>query len=428
MDKFKKALFPIFFVIFMDNFGFGVIFNMIPTVFLDTHFHLLPRSTSDATRNFFLAITFGVFPLTQLFGAPLIGDFADHFGRKKALYLTILAVTLGYIVSGMALSINSLTLLILSRLVTGFFAGNLSVCLAAIADLSPDEHSRARNFSHVTTLFGLSWIFAMVISGYVSDPALLGKHGPMVVFLVTALFSFLSFLAVKFFYDESCTSQSQVKFDLLKGIKNIGEALVLKKVRTLFVAYFFWVIGWGMMIQWYPAYAIEAFRATPFSTTTWMTIFGITWTLGSSILNNLLLKRLHSVSIAVIGSILITVCLAANIFIPWFILFNLVLTAGAIFAAFTMCNTMNLTSMAAPPDVQGKVMGLSQSIMSFGWIVTSVIATILVRSDIHLILWSTAICLVLCSLILAAIFAAHKAKHLSEEPLTKSHFVDHQKD
>ncbi len=412
----------------MDNFGFGVIFNMLPTVFLDTHFHLLPLGASTTSRNIFLAITFGVFPLTQLMGAPLIGDFADHFGRKKALYVTILAVTIGYIISGLAISINSLSLLIISRLLTGFFAGNLSICLAAIADMSPNEKGRARNFSHVTTIFGFSWILAMVISGYISDPAYLGNHGPTTVFLVTALFSFLSYLAVKFFFSETFECKGGGKFDLLKGIKNVGEALALKKVRSLFVAYFFWVIGWGMVMQWFPAYSMEVYRVTPLTTTTWMTIFGVSWTLGSSLLNNLLLKKFHSITIAVIGSSLSALCLLLNIFLPWFEVFCIVIAVGSIFSAFTMCNTMNLTSMAAPPDVQGKVMGLSQSIMSFGWLISSGLAILLVRGDIHLILWSTTINLAGAFIVLALIYLAHRLRHDNEEPLKKSTFVDHQQD
>ena len=423
----KKTLLPIFFVIFMDNFGFGVIFNMLPIVFIDPHFHLISLHASAMLRNILLAITFGVFPLTQLIGAPLIGDFADHFGRKKALNVTILTVTLGYVLSAMAVSINSLVLLIVSRLFTGFFAGNLSICLAAIADFSLDEKSRGRNFSHVTTLFGFSWIIAMVVSGYVSNPKYLGTHGPTVVFLLTALCSFLSYFAVRFWFNESFATQQVVKFDLMKGFKNLREAFFKKRIRSVFLTYFFWVVGWAMAMQWYAAYSMEVYLVSAISTTTWMTVMGITWTLGSSVLNNLLLNRWHSVSIAVFGSIVTTICLYLEVFISWFELFSFVLALAAIFSAFTMCNTLNLTSLAASSDIQGKVMGLSQSIMSFGWIFSSILGLILVQLNMYYLYWAAAIFLSIATLLLFWMYFSHKVHHVSEEPVKESDFIDHQK-
>lgn len=427
MGNARKALIPVFFVIFMDNFGFSILFNLLPTVFLNPHYSLLSPHTSTAMRNVWLAITFGVFPLTQFIGSPMIGDFADHFGRKKALFITILTVTAGYVLSAMAISINSLTLLIVSRLVTGFFAGNLSICLAAIADISPDEKSRARNFSHVTTLFGFSWILAMVLSGYVSDPRYLGYHGPVIVFLITAVLSFSSFLATWWFFNETYTTDRVIKFDLLHGFKNIIEALCLKRVRTLFITYFFWVIGWGATVQWFPAFSLEVFNTKMVSVTTWMIILGITWTFSSSILNNLMLKRFHSIVIATAGAFLSSILLFSNLFVTVYDAFGAILSIAAMTSAFTMCNTMNLMSMAAPKDVQGKVMGLSQSMMSLGWIVSSGTAAILNRYSIKSIYWFTTGCLVITFIFLISIYLYHKGKGIEEEPLKDGNFIDHQK-
>lgn len=428
MGTAKKALFPVFFVIFMDNFGFSILFNLLPTVFLNSHYSLVAASTSTAMRNVLLAITFGVFPLTQFFGSPMIGDFADHFGRKKALYITILTVTAGYVLSAMAISINSLTLLIGSRLLTGFFAGNLSICLAAIADLSPDEKSRARNFSHVTTLFGFSWILAMILSGYISNPKYLGYHGPVIVFLITAGVSFLSFIAVWWWFDETYKVDHEVKFDLLHGVKNVVEALCLKHVRTMFVTYFFWVIGWGATVQWFPAYSLEVFSASMVGVTTWMIILGITWTFSSSILNNLMLKKMHSLSIALMGAVGSMILVGASIFVTNYEVFGILLSLGAATSAFTMCNTMNLISLAAPKNIQGKVMGLSQSMMSLGWIISAGVAALLNKYSIALIYWFTTACLVVTLIFLLFVFLMRKAKGYSEAPGEETIFVDHQKD
>jgi len=92
MSSERKELFPIFFVVFMDNFGFSMLFTLLAPLLLLPEYGMDVAHLSLWVRNVLLAITFGVFPLTQFFGSPIIGDFADHFGRKKALYITVLKI------------------------------------------------------------------------------------------------------------------------------------------------------------------------------------------------------------------------------------------------------------------------------------------------------------------------------------------------
>ncbi|MCK4934792.1 MAG: MFS transporter, partial [Simkaniaceae bacterium] len=187
MTKIKTSLLPVYFVFFLDNFGFGLVFAIFGPLILNPEFGMLSPGMTAGERNIFLGILFAAFPLTQLFGAPIVGDIADRFGRKKAFYITILGTTLGYILSGAAITFHSYSFLFFSRLVTGFFAGNLSICLASIADLSPDEESRAKNYGMISTLGGVSWILSMLIGGFLSDPKALTFANPSIPFFLTAI-------------------------------------------------------------------------------------------------------------------------------------------------------------------------------------------------------------------------------------------------
>ena len=404
MRSVKGAFFAIYFIIFMDNFGFSVLFNILAPLVLLPQYGMDTVSFSHATQNVILAIVFGIFPLTQFIGSPLIGDFADHFGRKKAFYITILGCTLGYFLSALSCYLHSMTLLIISRFLSGFFAGNLSISLASIADLSLDEKKRAKNYAHVTTLFGVSWILAMVLGGYISNPDVTGSFGPTLDFLVTGCLSFLSLIAVMLFFEETRVTKEKFVFNLWEGIQNVLEIFHLKSLRILYLIYFGWVIGWGMSIQWLPAYSIEVYHSSVAVITTWMVILGITWTLGSSTLNHFMLKKWNSLAIATIGIICSALLLFSTLFIPWQALFGLVLSIAAIFSAFTLSNTMNLISTSASADIQGKVMGLSQSTMSLGWLVSSICAAIINSININMMYGFTSTIFLITMVLLIYLF------------------------
>ena len=135
-----------------------------------------------------------------------------------------------------------------------------------------------------------------------------------------------------------------------------------------------------------------------------MIILGITWILGSSIVNFWLLRRYDSLSIANIGIICTTFLVFLAQFMSLHGLFSMFYSLAAIFSAFTMSNTMNLISISAPADVQGKTMGLSQSTMSLGWIVSSIVAAVLNRSDIGFMYVFCAIMLFIAFLLLGWLF------------------------
>ncbi|WP_445083653.1 MFS transporter [Candidatus Neptunichlamydia sp. REUL1] len=75
---------------------------------------------SSVSKNLMLRVALDLFPLGQFIGALFLGDIADRFGRKRAFYITITGVIVGFILSGFSILIHSYILLILTRLITDF--------------------------------------------------------------------------------------------------------------------------------------------------------------------------------------------------------------------------------------------------------------------------------------------------------------------
>lgn len=373
IGKLRDTLFPVYFVLFLDNFGFAIIFAIFGPLFNNPEYGMVTDAMSSGLRNVMLSFAYIVFPLGQFFGSPFLGDIADQFGRKKAFYITITGTTLGYLFTGLFISFDSYFLLVLSRLLTGFFAGNLSICLASIADLSPDEKSRSKNFAMIVIVTGISWMLAMLIGGYLSDPRLSSHFGPSLPFYLTSAFSAFSLIGIAAWFSESYVTHKKFELNLLKGFKNIIGTFYIKELRVLYLMYLLWIMGWGLAFQWFSPFSLEHFKSSLLEVTWGQFIFGFTWMIGGYFLNNYLTQYFHARPIVIVGTGITTLGLVGMSFAPSYLIFAAIMTLTCLPAAFTWPNTLNLISMNAPENIQGKIMGISQSSMSVGFIIATII-------------------------------------------------------
>lgn len=372
----KKTLLAFYFVVLVDNLSFSLTFTLFPSLFIDSSYLLVSSSLSLHVRNFLLGIGFIAFPLAQFFGAPVLGDIADLRGRRFALLISVVGASVSVVLSAISISLHSVALLILSRLLAGFFAGNLSISLAGISDLSLSEEERGKNFGYVAALMGASWVFSMILGGFFSSQKIFSYFGPIIAFWVIVAFTLVNLVIVYLYVNETHEMKVSHKIDILGGIKNIVNALKLKGVKGYFLIYFLWVCGWGGAIQWFGSYAILTFKTKPFAISIAFLINGIFWTLGGSIINARAVKVFSSFTLTWIGYLVIAPLIFSMGIYSNFYTFCIPIIAGAIFGALSMTHTLNLISLKASEDIQGKIMGLSQSIQALGWIFTAALAII----------------------------------------------------
>ena len=164
----RISFFSILFTFFVDNLGWSIVFPIFAPLFLNDQ-NVFSLNFSFQIKTAILGIFLAAFPLAQFFGSPILGDFADRAGRKKALIISISLIVLGYVLSAWSILLKNLSLLFISRLITGLFSGNLSVCLATISDLSTSEKSKTGNFSFLSVLAGFSFIIGAFLGGRLSD-------------------------------------------------------------------------------------------------------------------------------------------------------------------------------------------------------------------------------------------------------------------
>ncbi|MCZ0753846.1 MFS transporter [Aeromonas enteropelogenes] len=145
--------------------GFSLPSPVLAPLLLDPAQGMLTPDTSDWSRKVWLGVIMGLYPLFQLVGSPWLGKQSDRHGRKPVLTLCLIGVLAGYALMALGIAWRSLPLLLLSRIVEGFFNGNIAIVQAMAADLSTTK-TKARSFAWINIGMNLGWVLGPMIGGY----------------------------------------------------------------------------------------------------------------------------------------------------------------------------------------------------------------------------------------------------------------------
>ena len=120
-------------------------------------------------RNILYGITLGIYSIAAFFGSPILGDLSDRLGRKKILLICLFGVFIGYVLFALGVIMQSITLLIVGRIIGGLTAGSLSTAQAAIIDISTEEN-KATNIGYILFAISLGFMLGPLIAGTLSNP------------------------------------------------------------------------------------------------------------------------------------------------------------------------------------------------------------------------------------------------------------------
>ncbi|HHQ4474711.1 MFS transporter [Aeromonas sp. S41-2] len=145
--------------------GFSLPSPVLAPLLLDPAQGMLTPAASDWSRKVWLGVIMGLYPLFQLVGAPWLGKLSDRHGRKPVLTLCLVGVLVGYALMALGIAWRSLPLLLLSRVVEGFFNGDIAIVQAMAADMSTAK-TKACSFAWINIGMNLGWVVGPMIGGY----------------------------------------------------------------------------------------------------------------------------------------------------------------------------------------------------------------------------------------------------------------------
>lgn len=341
-----------------------IIFPILAPLFLDPDQALIRQSVPNNIRSILLGFFLASFPFAQFIFSPMCGEFSDKKGRKPVFLVTLALEALGYFLCGLAIKWHHLSLFFFGRFVTGLAAGNMSVCLATIVDLSPTEKKKVRYFSYGSALAGVMFVLGPFIGGKFADPTISSWFTPAFPMWVGGILAILNLIVMALLYKETLKEKCDKPFDPIASVHNVQLAFRTQAVRDMYILYFFFLFAWNMLYQFLPAVMVQEFKASTSTIGDVSALAGCVWIMGTILINFLARTRIEAKYIVLVSLLVFSF---STVFIPspYSMRGFLITTAIAVFFAGGVWPLFTgAISNAADQKIQGKVLGLSQSIQS----------------------------------------------------------------
>lgn len=147
----------IFITLFLDLLGFGIALPQMPFY-----------AKMCGVGGTLIGLITGTYSLLQFLMAPVWGRFSDRHGRRPVILIGLAGAGVAYAIFGAAFRISAATgipavaIVVVSRMMAGFFNANIGVAQAYMADVTPPEQRTA----------AMGTVGAAIALGFVMGPAI----------------------------------------------------------------------------------------------------------------------------------------------------------------------------------------------------------------------------------------------------------------
>ncbi len=226
----SRAMLPVVaMALFIDSLGIGIIIPIAPQLVMELSGATLAEAAPIAG---WLTLAYASM---QFIFSPILGNLSDRYGRKPILLASLAALSVDYVLMGLA---PTLAWLFIGRIIAGIAGATFATANAVVADLIPHAE-RAKYFGLNGAACGMGFIVGPVIGG------LLGGYGSRVPFFAAAVFTALNFLIAIIVLRETLPTTQRRAFSVRRA--NVLGALkslrVIPGAALLLVVLFFYQIG-----------------------------------------------------------------------------------------------------------------------------------------------------------------------------------------
>jgi len=336
----------IFFTVFIDLLGFGIIIPLLPFY----------AETFGAT-GLLVGLLSASFSLMQFLFAPVWGRLSDRIGRRPVILIGLFGSFASYLIFGLA---RSLAVLFLARMCAGIAGANISTAQAFIADTTTPEH-RAKGMGLVGAAFGLGFIFGPAVGGFLSQ---WGYATP--AFFASAL-SLGNFCAAVFLLPESRpiaarrAAQTAAPAGRLEALR---RALARPHLPMLLLVYFIVIAAFS---GFEATFALFSERRFSFTASTIGYVFAFVGIVLSVIQGTIVGRTVRRVGEHRVVPIAILFLALGLGLIPLSRTVPVLIAACGLLAVgmgFNSPSIVSLISRLSSADEQGGVLGVSQSLAS----------------------------------------------------------------
>lgn len=345
MTATRSRLLVVLVTVFIDLVGFGIVLPILP-------FYALRFGVEGVG----FGIVVSAFSAMQFLATAFLGRLSDRVGRRPILLTTMVINTVGYVLFAFA---GSYAMLLLSRIVCGFAAGNISVAQAYIADVTPPSE-RSRGMAALGAAFGVGFIVGPAVGGLAHH--YLGTAAPG---LVAAALSIGNFASAWVILSESLDHAHRSSRSLW-DFGHFGEAFARRPLRPLMILWGLVPFAFSGYTVILPLHAASRFGWGERELGYFFAVVGLTAAVVQGYIFGKLVRRVGERVLVRVG----TVGMALSIgLVPW------LGTSAALYGlsiALAFSNSIaapaltGLVSIYAGPAEQGTILGAAQSVSAFG--------------------------------------------------------------
>jgi MFS family permease len=342
---------PIFLTVVIDLLGFGIVLPLLPLY-----------GREYGASHVVVGLLFISFSGLQFVSAPLWGRLSDRLGRRPVILLGLLGSFASYALFAVAAWQSVLALLFVSRLTAGVFGGTISTAYAYIADVTPSEE-RGRAMALIGVAFGVGFTLGPAVGGlgHALHPAAPGVIAAG--FSLTALLFAWRRLAEP---DRHVVGETRTWLDLA----TLRDALRRPTIGPILLLGWLTVTVFALLESTLGLLGREAYEFDYWEVGLLFSYLGFWSIVTQGWFVRRYIKRFGEVRFALIGSFVLAVSMLGlgvmerSLWLLAVVSPFTVLGAGMIGPALA-----SLLSRRTPPDVQGGIMGVNQSLQSLARIV-----------------------------------------------------------
>ena len=234
----RKPLAVIFFTVFIDLIGFGIVIPILPLY-----------AERFGASPLIIGLLLGSYSAIQCICAPLLGKLSDRIGRRPVLLVSLLGTAAGFLLMGLA---KTLTLLFFARLLDGATGGNISTAQAYIADVTRPEE-RSKGMGLIGAAFGLGFIFGPAIGGMLSRISLAAP------FFFAAILAVINAIAVYRYLPESLPAERRAQHIAKPSLVEMFAHPASKMLPLVMAIYFVTTAAFSLLTATYPLFTERRF-------------------------------------------------------------------------------------------------------------------------------------------------------------------------
>ncbi len=371
----RQLMGRLFLIVLLDMIGLGIVIPFLPIIFHLKAF--FPPDFPLAYQNILLGLLLTAYPLFQFLGSPILGRLSDRHGRRKILLLSLAGSFLGYLIFPLGIILSSVALLFLSRIVDGFTGGNISVAMAAIADITPDEKQRVKNYAFIGVAFGLGFILGPALGGVLSDQTLSPYFSIQTPFYAAAVFTALNMMLVAQL-PETLQQRHHRKISLFTPFSGIRKAWTIQSLQPVFASLFLANMGWVFFENYFQVFLFNQHHFEPRNISYFFAYLGIWIVFSQGFVVRRVSALFRPIQLLRVTLFFTAFFLVTVVLVPKQGLY-IILPLLALFYGFTQPNFTTLLTSRVAEDSLGEVLGIRQSFVSLAHIIPPAIGGVLLN-------------------------------------------------